>query len=183
MRFTPSILLAAGYVATGIAASPASTVEIAPGLFMETYEFGEIALDSNRSIGDGLANGGLTKRQHVDCWDNHITVRQNQEAYEDDCDGLIEGLRRRPSTRQLNPQQSILYKTQHSRCKIIVRNQSSCVRKTLVDSWAGADARDTLNNCPNLRECSGWGYVNNDQQLIYIIEPYEVAPPTYSPRC
>ncbi|KAJ2983219.1 hypothetical protein NQ176_g851 [Zarea fungicola] len=186
MRFTPSILLAAGYAAAGVTASPASTaaVEIAPGLFMETHEFGEVALDSSRSIGDAPADGGLTKRQHVDCWDNHMTVRQNQEAYEDDCDNLIEGLRRRSSTtRQLNPNSSLTYRTDSFRCKIIVRNQSSCSRKTLVDSWAGADGRNTLNNCPSLSQCSGWGYVNNDPQLVYIIEPYEVSPPAYSPRC
>lgn len=184
MRFTPSVFLAAAYAATGVAASTASAVEIAPGIFMETHEFGEVALDSNMSIGDAPADGSLTKRQHVDCWDNHMTVRQNQEAYEDDCDNLVEGLRRRSNNaRQLNPNSSVVFRTEHYRCKIIVRNQSSCVRKTLVDSWAGADGRNTLNNCPSLSQCSGWGYVNNDQLLIYIIEPWEVSPPTYSPRC
>ncbi|KAJ2984048.1 hypothetical protein NQ176_g240 [Zarea fungicola] len=138
MLFILSILFAAAYTATGVVASPASTaVEIGPGLFMETYDFGEMALDSNVSVGGAPADGGLAKRAHVDCWDNHMTVRQNQEAYEDDCELLIEGIRRRSSTRQLAPRQSVL----------------------------------------------GWGMLNNDRDLVYILEPYEVAPPTYSPRC
>ncbi|KAJ2975701.1 hypothetical protein NQ176_g5377 [Zarea fungicola] len=185
MRSVPSILLAVAYTATGIAASPASTaVEIEPDLFMTTYEFGQMALNSSFSIGGGSADASLTKRTHEQCWDNHLTAHQNQQDYEDDCDILIEGLRRASRrTRELEPKNSILYATSRSRCKIIVRNQSSCITKTLVDSWVGADARDTLNHCPNLSQCSGWGLVNNDRDLIYMLEPYEVAPPTYSPRC
>lgn len=184
MRFIPSILLAAAYTATGVAASPASTaVEIEPGLFMQIYEFGEVSLDSNISIGDAPADGGLTKRAHVDCWDNHMTTHQNQEAYEDDCDSLIQALSQRSNTRLLRMQQSFLYRTQNARCKITVRNQSSCAVKVVADAWAASNARDTLNRCPNLSQCSGWGMLNNDRDLVYILEPYEVAPPTYSPRC
>ncbi|KAJ2984059.1 hypothetical protein NQ176_g251 [Zarea fungicola] len=182
MRFVPSIVLATVVAATGAVASPAAT-EIEPGLFMETFDFGQIDLDTSVSIGD--ETGSLAKRQHEQCWDNHLTTRQNQEAYEDDCDNLISDLENSPRTQLLQPLQTIVFRTNQSRCKVVVRNQSKCHAKIITNQSVGRAAKETLNECISLTQCSGWGYLGaaKDNPLVYIVEPLEVAPPTYSPRC
>ncbi|KAJ2976324.1 hypothetical protein NQ176_g5021 [Zarea fungicola] len=184
MRFVPSILLAAAYAATSVTA--AAAVEVEPGLFMQSFADGEIEVDPNVTIGDAIEDGsstGLTKRGHEQCWGNQLTTTQNQEAYEDDCENLIAAMAASTRVELIQPQTTIIYRTTSFRCKIIVRNESTCTIQAVGLRTSAAAARDTLNQCPSLDECSGWGYINNINTLAYILEPFSVAPPAYSPRC
>ncbi|KAJ2978660.1 hypothetical protein NQ176_g3690 [Zarea fungicola] len=183
MRFSPSILLAAAYAATSVSAA---AVEVEPGLFMESFADGEIEVNPNVTIGDAMGDGsstGLTKRGHEECWGNQLTTLQNQQAYEDDCDNLIDSLGRSSRTDLFRPGTTVTYRTGASRCKIIVRNESNCFTQAVPYAWTSAAGRDTLNSCPSLTQCSGWGYIHNIRTLAYIVEPFELAPPAYSPRC
>ncbi|KAJ2982628.1 hypothetical protein NQ176_g1266 [Zarea fungicola] len=182
MRLIQSIALAMAFTATGTTAAPDAATEIEPGLFEQVFDAGELVVDSSISIGDASV-AGLAKRKHEQCWDNHLTTRQNQEAYEEDCDNLIFTLQNSPRTQLLQAGQAVQYSTPSQRCKVIIRNQSSCTVKIVVNKWAGDNAKTTLNECISLTQCSGWGYISNDQKLTYIVEPFQVAPPTYSPTC
>jgi hypothetical protein len=149
-------------------------------LIIKTFSGSELKTDPNLIIGD---KHKLQKREHQDCWDNHLST-SFAEAYEHDCERLIETMARNPRSQLLHAGQSVVFHTHDKRCKIVVRNQSTCHLKTPFIITIGIAARDTLTTCASLTELSGWGYVTTtDHDLVYIIEPYEIAPPRYSPSC
>jgi hypothetical protein len=129
----------------------------------------------------------LSKRQHEECWDNHITIRQKQEAYENDCEVLYASMERSHTTISFAPKQSLDFRTSHRICKLTVRNQQEdgCGVKTQSVNRAtiGKALEDTLSSCSSLAQNSGWGYITGKPNLVYIVEPDQIAPPSYSPSC
>ncbi|KAJ2973142.1 hypothetical protein NQ176_g6773 [Zarea fungicola] len=186
MRFTQTALSMALAATCVIASSdPTATKTEQVEIFVEEYADGEMVVDTSFVLPSG-GNGTehLEAREHHECWGNGLHTRQNQEAYEDDCEAIIRGLRNMRTQRNLTPLSSLTYRTGSGRCKVIVRNESRCHTTGFSDLVVANAAEDTLNHCSSLTQCSGWGYVFTvDRELIYIVEPFEYAPPTYSPRC
>lgn len=129
----------------------------------------------------------LSKRQHEECWPNHIYNSKQQEAYENDCEELYTSMSRSHTTITFAPEQSKDFFTKHRICKLTVRNQQkdSCRVKTqsLNRATIGKALENTLNACPSLGSNSGWGYITGMPNLVYIVEPDQIAPPSYSPSC
>ena len=132
-------------------------------------------------------HSSLLKRQNEECWSNHIYNSKQQEAYENDCEELYTSMRRSHTTITFAPGQSKDFFTKHRICKLTVRNQQkdSCGVKTqgLNRARIGQALEDTLNACPSLGSNSGWGYITGMPNLVYIVEPDQIAPPSYSPSC
>jgi hypothetical protein len=134
----------------------------------------------------------LLKRQHEECWDSDIYSKSNssrtqQEAYKNDCQLLLTAMKRSHTTITFAPEQSIDFFPSHRICKLTVRNQQkvSCSVKTQSVNRAtmGKSLGETLDAYPSLGQNSGWGYITGKPNLAYIVEPNQVAPPSYSPSC
>lgn len=185
---TASLLLVAPFV-TGILASPTpdssdltATADV-PGLVTQYFEHGESPVDTSFSIGHGA--GSLQKRRHAECWDNYRTSVAGQDAYRKDCNRLVKKLGKSRTSQVLHTNGQVVFSTPSKICKITVRNQSSCEVVRFYDTAAGIAGRETLRRCPKPDQQAGWGYVGDSltSQLVYIVEPYELAPPAYSPYC
>lgn len=145
----------------------------------------EMEVDPSFSIGGDTEAGQLQKRRHVECWDNFITGTARQNAYERDCERLVRQLGSSDKSQTLEPGKSARFETTTKLCKIIVRNQSTCHRKRVYDTAVGIAGRQTLDACALDTQNSGWGFLGEatDEETVYIMEPYTLVPPSYSPRC
>lgn len=181
MHLIQTILLPAIFSIAGVTATPIS--DATPGLIVEYSGPGQMAVNETISIG-GTPGTGLQKRVHQECYSNYITIRSKQEAYIDDCKNLIAALGRSTNLRKLYAKGQYAFKTNQKICKIIVRNQSSCGYVEFAETAVAINADNTISKCNSFAQHSGWGYMNNkDTQFVYIVEPYQLAPPTYSPYC
>ncbi|CAI7598974.1 unnamed protein product [Penicillium manginii] len=118
---------------------------------------------------------------------NDNSRRAQQEAYENDCLTLLTSMERSHTTITFAPEQSKDFFTSHRICKFTVRNQqkASCSVKTQSVNRAtmGKSLGETLDACPSLGQNSGWGFITGKPNLVYIVEPHQLAPPSYSPSC
>ncbi|KAK2027970.1 hypothetical protein LX32DRAFT_721201 [Colletotrichum zoysiae] len=151
-------------------------------IFSQTYDGDELVTNPNISIGAPVT-GTFGKRAHAECWDNHMTTRQNQEAYIDDCENIAQRLANSNVRINLPPRRSEEFRSNQFRCKIIIRNQSTCQTYNPYRATLGVAAQSTMDHCPNLSQNSGWGFLTGISNLIYIVEPLDISPPTYSPAC
>lgn len=195
MHFISNIFVPVLLSSTGVVASPApravpSTglgripVPGAPGHFMQSFTPGEAVVDTSIST-DREASHGLQKRAHAACYPNRLTARRMQDILLDDCKTLVQRLQRSTASHVLHTRQQIEFTTDQQRCKVVLRNQSTCEVTRVYETAVGIAAGETLNRCSSPSERSGWGFIGNPttSQLIYILEPYDLPPPTYSPAC
>ncbi|GKT61333.1 hypothetical protein ColTof4_01415 [Colletotrichum tofieldiae] len=175
-------LCAAISLAQAAAVPSAATSDPAFELISEVFEAGEMVTNPDISIGAPAA-GTVQKRQHAECWNNMMTTTQNQEAYIHDCETIAQSLANSALRIQLPPGRSEEFRSNQFRCKIIIRNQSRCQTYTPYRATLGVAAQSTMDHCSSLSQHSGWGFLTNIANLIYIVEPLDVSPPTYSPGC
>jgi hypothetical protein len=181
--------LAALVIATPTTTAPTTTEALEPHLDI-------IMVDSPPSDPTRFVpsvRSSLMKRQHEECWNNDIyskndnSRRAQQEAYENDCLTLLTSMERSHTTITFAPEQSKDFFTSHRICKFTVRNQqkASCSVKTQSVNRAtmGKSLGETLDACPSLGQNSGWGFITGKPNLVYIVEPHQLAPPSYSPSC
>ncbi|KAK1987581.1 hypothetical protein LZ30DRAFT_701911 [Colletotrichum cereale] len=164
------------------AAVPTATVDSTFEIFSQVYDGNEMVTNPDISIG-ASATSSVEKRAHAQCWDNHMTTRQNQEAYIDDCENIAQRLASSNVRIDLPPGRSEEFRSNQFRCKIIIRNQSTCKTYNPYRATLGVAAQSTMDRCPSLTQHSGWGYLTGISNLIYIVEPLDISPPTYSPQC
>jgi hypothetical protein len=181
--------LAALAIATPTTTAPTTTEALEPHLDIIMVD----SPPSNPTRFLPSVRSSLVKRQHEECWDNHIysknsnSQRAQREAYENDCQLLLTNMERSHTTITFAPEQSKDFFTTHRICKLTVRNQqkASCSVKTQSVNRAtmGKSLEDTLNACPSQGQNSGWGFITGKPNLVYIVEPDQLAPPSYSPSC
>ncbi|WDK23013.1 hypothetical protein CGRA01v4_14304 [Colletotrichum graminicola] len=151
-------------------------------IFSQIYDGDEMVTNPNISIG-ALTTSTVRKRQHEECWSNYLTTSRNQEAYIDDCENIAQRLANSNLRIDLPPGRSEVFKSGQYRCKIIIRNQSTCRSYNPYRATLGIAAQDTMDSCGSPSKYSGWGYLTGNRNLIYIVEPEDISPPTYSPAC
>jgi hypothetical protein len=181
--------LAALAIATPTTTGPTKTEALEPQLDIIMVD--SPAGDPTRFLHS--MRSSLSKRQHEECWNNGIysknanTERAQREAYENDCETLLTSMERSHTTITFAPEQSKDFFTSHRICKLTVRNQqkASCSVKTQSVNRAtmGKSLGETLSACPSQAQNSGWGYITGKPNLVYIVEPHQLAPPSYSPSC
>ncbi|KAK1634082.1 hypothetical protein BDP81DRAFT_494528 [Colletotrichum phormii] len=159
-------LLAAAPLSNAAAVPSAASSEPAFELISEVYEAGQMVTNPDINIGAPVTSAA-EKREHAECWNNMMTTRQNQEAYIDDCENIAQRLSTSNIRITLPPGRA------EDRCQTF-----EPYRATL-----GVAAQSTMDHCPSLAQHSGWGYLTGNRNLIYIVEPLDVSPPTYSPGC
>lgn len=184
---TASLLLAIPSIIGAIATPTPDT----PTVFSQIFKDGELPIDTSLSIGrapaqtppGSISSSSLQKRRHIECWYNHSGARRAQDAYANDCQKLADDMGRSKNNLTLHPKDTASFWTAKKLCKFTVRNQSRCDYATFPETAVAIAVTQTLSRCTAPELKSGWGYIGNRDDLVYIVTRYEASPPAYSPRC
>ncbi|KAB5511742.1 hypothetical protein GE09DRAFT_1267840 [Coniochaeta sp. 2T2.1] len=158
---------------------PSNTFE-SGGIIATLYQPGELPVNETWYLNPPP---DVMRREHAQCWYNHIGSTAYQEAYEDDCLELILALEYSDRTVILNAGTTWAFTTSQGRCRVGMRNESTCRNFIVPRRDLARNAGKTYDTCPSLNQRSGFGYFIANSEIIYWLEPVEAAPPAYSPRC